>query len=178
MAEEVVTNETQEVEVVEETVSKAEYDELNAKLTQYKKSIDKLTKEAADKKREERARMSEDERAKAEQTEAYELLKAQAEADAKELNHLKAINAYKSVDSDVVEKLVDAINDKDHNAIAGLVEKIVENAIKEKEAEWKKSRPNAIIGDGGSTMTKAEIMAIKDPIERQRKIAENINLFT
>lgn len=178
MAEEVVTNEVQEVEEVTETVSKAEYDELNAKLTQYKRSIDKLTKEAADKKREERARMSEEERIKAEQDEEFARLREKAEADAKELNHLKAINAYKGVDSEVVEKLVDAINDKDHNAIAALVEKVVEKAIKEKEAEWKKSRPSAFIGDGVPTMTKEQILAIKDPTERQRKIAENLSLFT
>lgn len=31
--------------------------------------------------------------------------------------------------------------------------------------------------NGGSSMTKEQIMAIKDPVERQGKIAENISLF-
>ena len=180
MAEEtVVTNEAEVNETPEvDTVSRAEYDDLNAKLLQYKKSIDKLTKEAAEKKREERARMSEEERVKAEQSEEYERLKAQAEADAKELNHLKAVTAYKGMDDAIVEKLIDAINDKDHAAIHGIVEKVVEKAIKEKEADWKKSRPDAVVGNGAfTTMTKEEIMAIKDPIERQKKIAENLSLF-
>lgn len=33
------------------------------------------------------------------------------------------------------------------------------------------------VNNGGSTMTKEEIMKIKDPRERQAKIAENISLF-
>ena len=32
-------------------------------------------------------------------------------------------------------------------------------------------------GSGGNTLTKKEIMAIKDPVERQAKIAANIHLF-
>ena len=32
-------------------------------------------------------------------------------------------------------------------------------------------------GNGGGTLTKKEIMAIKDPVERQAKIAANIHLF-
>lgn len=184
MAEEtVVTNEAEVNETPEvETVSKAEYDDLNAKLLQYKKSIDKLTKEAAEKKREERARMSEEERTRAEQTEEYERLKAQAEADAKELNHLKAVTAYKGMDETVVEKLIDAINDKDHAAIHQIVEKVVEKAIKEKEAEWKKSRPDAVIGDGSyPTMTqeqaRAKLSEITDPEAREKFISQYFELL-
>ena len=185
MAEEnIVTNEAEVIETTSEveTVTKAEYDELNAKLSQYKKSIDKLTKEAAEKKREERARMSEEERVKAEQTEEYERLKAQAEADAKELNHLKAVTAYKGMEDVVVEKLIDAINDKDHSAIYGIVEKVVEKAIKEKEAEWKKSRPDAVIGDGSyPTMTqeqaRAKLNEITDPDARDLFIQQYYELL-
>lgn len=174
------TNETavnessnEEMEALKEELAKAQ-----AETARFKASVDKLAKEAAEKKREERAKMTEDEKRKAEQEEEYARLKEKAEQDAKELNHLKAVTAYKGVEEDVVEKLIDAINDRDHNAIASTIDKIVEKAIKEKEAEWKKSRPAAIMGDGSfPTMTKEEIMAIKDPTERQRKIAENINLF-
>ena len=177
----VVTNDAEVLETPNEEVEalKAELEKAKAESARFKNSIDKLTKEAAEKKREERARMSEEERIKAEQDEEFTRLKEKAEADAKELNHLKAVTAYKSVDDEVVEKLIDAIDDKDHLAIAGLIDKIVEKAIKEKEAEWKKSRPSAFVGDGSfPTMSKEEIMAIKDPIERHRKIAENIKLFT
>lgn len=164
----------EEMEALKEELAKAQ-----AETARFKASIDKLTKEAAEKKREERAKMTEEEKRKAEQEEEYIRLKEKAEQDARELNHLKAVTAYKGVEEEVVEKLIDAINDKDHTAISATIDKIVEKAIKEKEAEWKKSRPAAIMGDGSfPTMTKAEIMAIKDPIERQRRIAENINLFS
>lgn len=158
---------------------KAELEKERAEKERFKKSVDKLTKEAAEKSRAERAKMTEDEKRKADQEEEFNRLKEQAEADARELNHLKAVSAYKNLDEDMVEKLIDAISDKDHASIATMIDKVVEKAIKEKEAEWKKSRPAAIMGDGSfPTMTVEQIKAIKDPLERQRKIAENINLFS
>ena len=176
----VTTNpEAETTETVDIEALKSELEQNQALIKKYKLSIDKLTKEAADKKREERARMTEEERTRAEQAEEYERLKAQAEADANELNYLKAVNAYKSYDEETVKKLVECVNDKDHKAIADLIDKIVDKAIKEKEAEWIKSRPSAAVGNGSfPTMTKEQIMAIKDPVERQKKIAENITLFT
>lgn len=171
---EVDTTSNEEVETL-----KAELDKARAEAERFKKSVDKLTKEAADKKREERAKMSEDEKRKADQEEEFNRLREQAEADARELNHLKAVTAYKGIEEETVEKLIDAISDKDHSAISAIIDKVVEKAVKDKEAEWKKSRPAAHIGDGSfPSMTKAEIMAITDPVERQKKIAENINLFT
>lgn len=183
MAEEIATNEAEVIETPDvETVSKAEYDELNAKLSQYKKSIDKLTKEAAEKKREERARMTEEERVKAEQTEEQERLKAENEQISTELNYLKAVNAYKNYEEETVKKLVECINDKDHKAIADLIDKIVEKAIKEKEAEWKKSRPDAVIGDGSyPTMTqeqaRAKLSEITDPEAREKFIQQYYELL-
>ena len=82
-------------------------------------------------------------------------------------------------DDDLVEKLIDAISDKDHNAIAGLIGKVVDKAVRDKEAEWKKSRPDAAVGNGGfPTMTVEQIMAIPDREERRRAINENIELFS
>ena len=169
---EVTTNE--EVEAL-----KAELERQKAETERFKASVNKLTKEAADKKREERAKMGEEERRKAEQEEEYIRLKEQAEADAKELNHLKAVTAYKGITEDVVEKLIDAISDKDHVAIAALINGEVEKAVKEKEAEWKRSRPGAFIGIGNApTMTKEEILAITDPEEQAREIARHPELFS
>lgn len=182
MAEEMKNTEVTTEETVDETVDveglKAEKEKLEADLKRYKASIDKLTKEAAEKKREERAKMTEEEKAKAEREEEYTRLKEKAEADAKELNHLKAVNAYKGIEDEIVEKLIEAVDDKDHAAIAALVEKVVEKTIKEKEAEWKKSRPGYAVGNGGfPTMTKEQILAIKDDEERIRQIALNKDLF-
>lgn len=180
MAEETLTT-TPEVENTsnEEVENlKAELEKARDEAQRFKKSIDKLTKEAAEKKREERAKLSEDERTKQEQLEEFERLKEKADADAKELNRLKAVTAYKGIEEAVIEKLVDAVDDKDHTAIAGIIKTVVEKAKKEQEAEWKKSRPDAIIGNGGApTMTKEQILAIEDDDERVRQIAQHRELF-
>lgn len=175
----VTTNTEDGIEAIDIDALKAENEQKDAMLKKYKASIDKLTKEAAERKREERAKMTEEEKVRAEQAEEFERLKAQAEADAAELNYLKAVNAYKGYDEETVKKIVECVNDKDHKAINDLINKIVEAKVKEKETEWLKSRPAAAVGNGSyPTMTKEEIFAIKDPVERQKKIAENIKLFT
>ena len=50
-------------------------------------------------------------------------------------------------------------------------------ATKAAEAEWKKSRPPVNRGDGSTSMTKEEIMAITDPVARREAIARNIDQF-
>lgn len=159
----------------EERAARAEAD-----AARFKKSVDKLTSEAAEKKRAERAKMTEEERIAQERAEEYERLKEKAEADAKELNHLKAVSAYKNISEEkIVEKLIDAIADSDHIAIAKIISDECEKAVKAKEAEWKVNRPAGFVGSGSyPSKTKEEIMAIADPVERQRAIAENIILFS
>ena len=121
--------------------------------------------------------MSDDERKKAEQTEELERTKAEKEAAEKELNHLRAINAYKDLgDEETIEKLIDAVTDKDHAAIANLIKLERERAVKVKEAEWKKTRPDAFVG-GSTPMTVEQIMAITDDEERIRQIALHKDLF-
>jgi hypothetical protein len=158
----------------EERAARAEAD-----AARFKKSVDKLTSEAAEKKRAERAKMTEEERIAQERAEEYERLKEKAEADAKELNHLKAVSAYKNISEEkIVEKLIDAIADSDHIAIAKIISDECEKAVKAKEAEWKVNRPAGFVGSGSyPSKTKEEIMAITDPVERQRAIAENLSLF-
>ena len=170
----VTTPNNEEVEALKEELAKAQ-----AETARFKASVDKLAKEAAEKKREERAKMSEDEKLKAEKEEEYARLKEKAEADAKELNHLKAVSAYKNIsDEKVVEKLIDAISDSDHAAIAKIISDECEKAVKAKEAEWKVNRPAAFVGSGSyPSKTKEEIMAITDPVERQKAIAANLELF-
>lgn len=170
---------------VEELLAKLAEAEARAKKaesdsTRFKSSIDKLTKEIADKKREDRAKLSEEERRKAEEAEELAKFREKAEADAKELNHLKAVAAYKTIeDSDTVDKLIEAVADSDHMAIADIISNEVSKAVKSAEAEWKKSRPQPTVGDGNfPTKTKEEILAIQDPTERQRMIAQNLELFT
>ena len=148
-------------------------------MTRFKASIDKLTKEAAEKKREERAKLSEDERLAAEREEEIAKLREKADADAKELNHLKAISAYKEIsDLKTVEDLIEAIANQDHVSIMQIISDECDKAVKAKEAEWKASRPAGYVGSGSyPKKTKEEIFAITDPEEMAREIARNKELF-
>jgi len=188
MAEEtIVTNETTESQVkADESAKKATptVDELMAKLAlaeaernKLKNANDKLSKESAEFKRQQRASMTAEEQKNAEIEERIRELTERAEQAEKENNHSKAVAAYKDLsDDETVEKLIDAISDADHVAIANILSSEISKAVKNAQADWLKSRPQLASGAGAS-MTKEEIMAIKDSGERQRAIARNINLF-
>lgn len=165
------TNVTENKEtVVENSISKAEYDKL-------KSALDKALKEKGDITKQLRAKQSEDERLMAEQAEQqrireeeYELLKA-------ENNRMKAVGAYKSISNEkVVDKLIEAVSNADHNEIALIIDNEIKAAVKSAQAEWLKSRPQANIGTDNA-ITRDEIMAIKDSAERQAMMAQHIELF-
>ena len=65
----------------------------------------------------------------------------------------------------------------DMDKLADIQRKNLEAQIKAKEAEWKATRPRLNAGDGSVSMTKEEIMAIKDTVQRREAIARNIDLF-
>ena len=177
MAEETKTSvaETTETNVTEntpavETVSKAEYEKLKA-------SLDKALKEKGDITKQLRAKQSEDERLSAEQAEAQRIKDEQLEQLIAENNRMKAFGAYKSISSEkVVENLIEAVSNADHNAIAKIFDAEIEARVKAEKTEWLKSRPQANVGSY-SAMTKEQIMAIPDRNERIRAIAQNQNLF-
>jgi predicted nuclease with TOPRIM domain len=175
MAEETKVVETTETNATEnapaiETVSKAEYEKLKA-------SLDKALKEKGDITKQLRAKQSEDERIAEEQAEAQRIRDEEFEATKAELNRMKAQGAYKSISSEkVVENLIEAVSNADHNAIATIIDNEIKAAVKVAQTEWLKSRPQANVGSY-SAMTKEQIMAITDRDERMRAIAQNQNLF-
>ena len=180
MAEETKTSvaETTETTVTDNTPSTdelmAQIAQLTADRDKYKSANDKLSKENAEAKRKERDRMTEEEK----QVEAQRLRDEELEATKAELNRMKAIGAYKSISSEkVVENLIEAVSNADHNAIAKIFDAEIEARVKAEKTEWLKSRPQANVGSY-SAMTKEQIMAIPDRNERIRAIAQNQNLFS
>lgn len=168
------TNNENVSEPVVETVSKSEYDKLKA-------TLDKALKEKGDITKQLRAKQSEDERLSAEQAEAQRIKDEEFEATKAELNRMKAVGAYKSISSEkVVENLIDAVSNADHNTIAQIIEnekkKAATEAVAEAEAKWLKDRPRVNHGQY-SNMTREQIMAIGDRDEKLRVIAQNQNLF-
>lgn len=114
-----------------------------------------------------------------------------AQEDEERQAHLKELEAYKAenealkryrlqgMDEELAGKAAKAEIEGDMDALADVQRQYTQALLKEKEAEWKKSRPRVNMGDGedSTSMTKDEIMAIKDPKERQIAIAKNLKQF-
>lgn len=185
--ENVTTNAAQETQTPE-TAAAPTMEELTAQLAQmtaerdkYKGASDKASKEAAENKRklvetknELMKRQTEEEKKAEAEAEAERLRNERYEAMEKELNHNRAINAYRSIpDEGLVENLIDAVSEANHGAIAGVIDRIVAAKVKEAQAEWQKSRPrvNVGAGDGGYTKEQFEKMttAEKSKLYRENK---------
>ncbi len=149
-----------------------------AEKEKYKSASDKASSEAAKYKKELRSKQTAEEQEAEAKAEADKLRDEELESLRKELNHNKAVSAYKAItDEKVVETLIEAVSESDHNAIAAIIENQKKAAVKEAQTEWLKSRPQANAG-AYSSMTKEQIMAIPDRNERIRAIAQNQHLFS
>ena len=174
--EEQAKNENEETPTVEELM--AQLAEAKATGAKQKQALDKALREKGEITKALRAKQTAEERATEEKEEAERLQPQKYEQVEKELNHMKAVSAYKSLSTEkAVENLIDAISDGDHNAVAALIENEVKSAVAKAEAEWKKSRPRVNVGGSYTGMTKDQIMQIEDRAERRKAIAMNQELF-
>ena len=156
----------------------AEVAELKAQLAKNKNSLDKTLREKGEITKQLRARQTAEEQEEEAKKEAERLRNEQFEQMSRELNHIKAVSAYKGkIGDDKIDTLIDAVTDNDHESIANELVNAYEKGKKDGYAEYLKSRPSVNAGSGSGTMTMDEIMAIKDQSERQRAIAQNIHLF-
>lgn len=161
--------------------SKPTVEELMAKIAEKDVEVQKLqnknnalSSENAKQKQIIRANQTAEQREADEKAEALRLANEEKEAAQKELNHMKAIAAYKNIsDEKVVENLIEAISDSDHASIALIIEREKEKAVKEAKAEWQKTIPQPNFGTGEySSMTVAEAMKIPDREQRLRALAQ------
>jgi multidrug resistance efflux pump len=148
-----------------------------AEKEKYKNASDKASSEAAKYKKELRSKQTAEEQAAEAQAEAEKLQNEKYENAISELNRMKAVSAYKNVSDKAVEKLIDAVSDADHTAIAAIIESEVKAAVANAQTEWLKSRPPVNAGGEYAGMTKEQIMAISDRAERRKAIAMNPTLF-
>lgn len=158
---------------------KAEFERLQNDYAKLKGNFDKTSSEVADYKRKERERMGDEEKREAEMQER--------EAYYKKLEKENAVHRYTAKMSNLIK------DEKTLNEVATLMaegnyDKAIEKqmAYLEKEraelektikADLMRQNPQPTPQSGGKSMTKQEIMAIKDPVERQQAIARNITLF-
>lgn len=181
MAEETKTIETTETNTetkgptVEELM--AQLATAKADAEKYKSANDKLSKSEAEMKRQLRAKQTAEEQEEEAKKEAQRIADEERDSMRKELNHIKAMNAYKAISEEkTVEKLIEAVSESDHNAIAQIIDAECKKAVKNAESEWLKDRPRVQHGQYAG-MSVEQIMSITDPAERVRAIAQNNHLF-
>lgn len=148
-----------------------------ARADKNKLELDKALKENGSVKKALREKQTAEEQEAEAKAEAQRLADEERENMRRELNHIKAVNAYKNITEEkTVEKLIDAVSDADHTAIATIIANECKKAVAEAEAQWLKDRPPVQSGIY-SNMTREQIMAISDRTERRKAIAQNQNLF-
>lgn len=173
----------------EQTETKMSYEELQEALSKAlaeaatekaerektKVTLDKTLKELGEKTKVLRAKQTAEEQIAEEQKEAQRLADEERESMRKELNHIKAVAAYKEIDEKTVETLIEAVSEADHSAIATIIANERKKAVKDAEAEWLKTRKaiNAGTGDSEKQITKQQFdamsMAEKTKIFRENK---------
>ena len=156
----------------------AQIAEMKAQMSKNKNALDKALREKGEVTKQLRARQTVEEQEEEARKEAEREKNEKFAQMEKELNHIKAVAAYRGkVADDKIDVLIDAVTDNDHDAIANTVQAAYERGKKDGQAEYLKNRPQVAAGSGSGSMTMDEIMAIKDIGERQRAIAQNIHLF-
>lgn len=163
-----------------------EYDDYTEENSKLKGSFDKTASELADLKKKYNSKLSEEELKEQERNQKEEELNRKYNELLHERNIAKDTISFKNAgyDDKLSSKLAELfskydIDDNDKALFFNEVKTFNDNRTKEIQAELVKNapRPNGFGGDG-KTLTKDEILKIKDPVERQEKIAENIELFT
>lgn len=175
------TTENAEVETVEtENTENAELAKLRAELSKQKAALDKATKEAGDYKKQLRAKQS------AEEVAAEEKRIADEERDRKLAEYEKRFTV-----AETSKKVMGFVGDEaTANTIAeylygaedadGAIDAIAKAWTAREKAlrlEYGKIPAPGVGGSEGASMTKSDILNIKDPAARQKAIAENIHLF-
>ncbi len=158
-----------------------EVEDSTSEIENYKKMINKASSEAAEWKRKHNALLTEEEQAKIARDTAFQEMKDRVETLEKE----KMVATYNAsfismgYDADLATKAAISLADGKMNEVFVYMKQHGDNKEKELRAEILKSTPTpSTAGKVDNPLTAEEIMAIKDPVERQQKIAENITLFS
>lgn len=176
------SNQTEQVqEQQEQTTPSAKELELMAKVAEaearaekLKKANDNLSKSEAEMKRKLRATQTAEEQKKEEEEEAKRLADEERESIKKELNHMKAVAAYKNIaEEKTVELLIDAVSEADHAAIMAIIDGEKQKAVKEAKAEWQKSVPHANVGSGDEKQITKEQFDTMGMAEKSKLYREN-----
>ena len=158
----------------EKTFTQAEVDEIvNKRLNREREKVQKAASEA-----EKLAKMSAQEQAEYQrdeyQKELKELKAKLARADIKETARAMLAADNISIPDNLISAIITDNADTTQQAIKGFAAAFKEAVKTEVANRLKGNEPKA---STQSNITKAEILAVKDPIERQKLIREHISLF-
>ena len=165
----------------------AKLKEAEEKAQRYKEAIDKASSEAKKYKDQWReaedklkSQMSEDERVKAEEAERYRAIEAENAQLKRDMNISNKTNFYLSLgfEAELAKETAEAFVDGDFDTVEKNQLKAHEDFEKSIRADVVRNTPHPQNSGDMGGITKAQIMAIKNPIERQKMIAEHMELFT
>ena len=146
-----------------------------------KQALDKALKEKGEITKALRAKQTAEEQEAEAKAEAERLQNEKYESAVKELNHMKAVAAYKSISEKSVDTLIEAVAESDHSAIAAIIENEVKAAVTNAKAEWMKSRPPVNIGsidDNAPTKEEFARMNYSKRVEFKAKHPELYKKYT
>lgn len=174
---------TQENETKTPTVEElmAQLASERAEKEKYKNASDKASSEAAQYKKQLRSKQTAEEQEAEAKAEAERLQNERYENAIKELNHMKAVSAYKNVSEKSIETLIEAVAEGDHSAIATIIDNEVKAAVANAKAEWMKSRPPVNIGsidDNAPTKEEFARMNYSKRVEFKAKHPELYKKYT
>ena len=159
----------------------SELEQLRADNKKKKDLIDKYTGELSSLKKEKNAGLTEAEQKARETEEALSNLQAKYD----ELYKQSTVSAYTAkyvalgYDEELAKETANALVEGDMDKVFVNSEKFKTSLEKQFKAEAARNMPRPDSkGTSTSTPTKESIMKIKDPVERQNAIAQNLNLFT
>lgn len=165
--------------VQEDSNNEPDKQELLNEIARLKRKADKDSADAAEWKRKYRETLSE--------KEVLDQDKAEKEARREEeyqtllrenrINKLEKTYLGLAFTADEASRMAIAEVDDDFEMKAKIMSEVDARKKKEYEIEFLKSRPPVNAGSGANSLSKEEIMAIKDPAERQRAIAQNLTAF-
>lgn len=156
-----------------------EYEDNSEELERQKNAVTKANKEAADWKRKHNALLDDDAKKKQEDDDALAAMKQELDDLRKEktLSEFKSELIAQGYDDALATDTAKAMVDNDTKTVFANQKKFLEGYAKIVKADALKKTPKPAAGDGNGSMTKEDIMKIKDSAERQNAIAENLELF-
>jgi len=176
-----ITNDTSELEQLRAELEKERSDRKAEQQAakKVKEALDKALHDKAQLTKERRAEMTDAQREAAEREERWnELVEKCADLEKyKSTNQAKERYLARGFSIDLATKAAEAEVSGNMEELSVIEQTYHEAEMKAAKDEWMKSRPRVNSGDGSTSMTKEEIMAIADPVARREAIARNIDQF-